>query len=74
MPRCQAHDRPINRCGRCLPKKFWPKDRKPCRCGYLMWKDQHTCHNCLIWDDQDWRGGGHKVRRVRSAVIRQVNA
>lgn len=74
MPKCQAHGRDLRLCGKCLPKRYWPKGRKPCRCGRLILKDQHTCWECLAWDNQDWATSGHAERKTRHAVVLQVNA
>ena len=73
MPKCQRHDRDLRYCGICLPKRYWPKGRKPCRCGKLILKELYICQQCREWDDQDWRSDGHQERKTRHAVIRQVN-
>ena len=71
---CIAHGRSILRCGRCLPKKFWPKGLKACRCGVLIDKTWTKCGDCVAFETRDWIDNGIAHRRTNHALIRQANA
>ena len=51
-----------------------PKGMKRCRCRMPIPRDWLLCASCTQWEEDDWREGGPKRRKVMVEVIKQCNA
>lgn len=70
---CVKHSRPIRKCGTCLPRKYWPKGMKKCRCGVMIDKSWLKCGACVRFETHDWVENGFENRQAIHESIVQAN-